>query len=259
MEIPSSDINLKIVENYTMNRDFPSLNGTSKLGIHLRFGTIGIRELARQILSINETFLNELIWRDFYYGLNYFHPFMLQGQTNGINKAYRAKFDKIKWNNDEDLFDKWKNGKLGIPICDSGMNQLRLTGFLHNRLRMICANILTKLLLIDWRKGEMFFAQNLIDYDSIQNNAGFQWTCCGIDPAQPFRIFNPSLQIKKFDKECIFIKKYIPELIDVSSDDIIMWETEYYKYPKINYPPPQINYKKSRQNAITEYKKVNIK
>ena len=254
---------LKILKNmdkfkdYSKERDYLTFD-TSFLGAHNHFGTISIREvyLAMKKDKLN-SLIEQLIWRDFYYGLSYFHPRMLEGQIGDINKAYRAKFDKIKWNNDKELFKKWCNGQLGIPICDAGMRQLNKIGFMHNRSRMITANILTKLLLIDWRWGEQYFALKLLDYDSMVNSCSWNWTCCGIDPAQPYRIFSPQLQSKKFDKECLYIKKNIPELKDVSNIDIHEWETASVKYPNINYPPPQIDYKKAREYGIKEYKKVN--
>jgi deoxyribodipyrimidine photo-lyase len=137
------------------------------------------------------------------------------------------------------------------------MRQLNKTGFMHNRLRMICANILTKLLLISWRWGEKYFATKLVDYDCIQNSAGWQWTCCGIDPQQVFRIFNPQIQNIKFDSKCIFIKKYIPELENISNEDIYNWDNTYNKYDNINYSSPSINYKNARENGINEFKKIN--
>ena len=244
-------------KNYDKCRDYLTYN-TTFLAAHNHFGTVSIREVYYTMKKYKlNGLIEQLIWRDFYYGLNYFHPHMLEGQISETNKAYKPKFDKIKWNYDEDLFNKWCNGILGIPICDAGMRQLNKTGFMHNRLRMITANVLTKLLLIDWKWGEKYFATKLIDYDSIQNSSGWQWTCCGIDPAQPYRIFSPQLQNIKFDKECKFIKKYIPELKDIPCKDIINWESEYNKYLNINYPKPQINYKKAREHGINSYKKIN--
>ena len=249
--------NIHIFKDYINKRDYLIYN-TTFLSAHNHFGTVSIREVYHYTKQ-NELhdLINQLIWRDFYYGLNYNYPHMLEGQIGKENKAYKPKFDNIKWNYDKELFEKWCIGKLGIPVCDAGMIQLNKTGYLHNRLRMICANILTKLLVIDWRLGEKYFAQKLIDYDCIQNSAGWQWTCCAIDPSQPFRIFSPELQSKKFDSECIFIKKYIPELYEVSKEDIHLWQTEYIKYKNIKYPSPQINYKKAREHGIKEYKKIN--
>jgi len=150
--IPSADINLKVVENYTINRDFPSINGTSKLGIHLRFGTIGIRELARQIIHINETFLNEIIWRDFYAQILFNFPHIEKN-------SFRPNYDLIKWRNNLEDFERWKNGNTGFPMVDAGMRELNATGFMHNRVRMLTASFLTKNLLIDWRWGERYFAE----------------------------------------------------------------------------------------------------
>ena len=245
-------------KDYTEDRNFLNYN-TTFLSAANHFGIISIREVyhAMEIYKLNGL-IEQLIWRDFYYGLNYFFPHMLNGQLkNNINKTYKPKFNKIKWDNNEELFIKWKTGTLGIPICDAGLRQLNKTGFMHNRLRMITANVLTKLLLIDWKLGEKYFAQNLIDYDCIQNNAGWNWISGGIDPQNVFRIFSPEIQNKKFDKECIFIKKYIPELIDVPPNDIINWNTKYLNYSHINYPPPGIDYKKARLKADKEFKKVN--
>jgi deoxyribodipyrimidine photo-lyase len=244
-------------KDYSKQRDY-LIYDTTFLGAHNHFGTVSIREVYFAMEKYKlKGLIEQLIWRDFYYGLNFHNLHMLQGQINGENKAYKDKFDKIKWNYDEELFDKWCKGKLGIPICDAAMIQLNTTGFQHNRCRMITANILTKLLLIDWKWGEKYFAQKLLDYDSINNSSGWQWTSCGIDPQNAFRIFSPQLQSKKFDKDCMYIKKYIPELKDVSIKDIHEWETSYVKYPNINYPPPQIDYKKAREHGIKEYKKIN--
>lgn len=205
LEIPSADINLKIVENYTMNRDFPSLKGTSKLGIHLRFGTIGIRELARQILSINETFLNELIWRDFYAQILFNFPHVEKN-------SFRPNYDLIKWRNNLDDFERWKIGNTGFPLVDAGMRELNATGFMHNRVRMLTASFLTKNLLIDWRWGERYFAEKLLDFDLASNNGGWQWAAgSGTDAAPYFRIFSPEAQMLKFDSQYHYIKKWIPE------------------------------------------------
>jgi len=248
--------NIKKYEDYGEKRDYLTYN-TTFLATHNHFGTISIREVYMKFKKNKlDVLISQLIWRDFYYGLYYYHQHMLMGQLGGENKSFKSKFDNIKWSNDEILFDKWANGLLGIPICDAGLRQLNNTGYLHNRLRMICANVLTKLLLLPWTWGEKYFARKLIDYDCIQNSAGWQWTCCGIDPQQVFRIFNPQIQNIKFDSECEFIKEHIPELKHISNIDIINWNTTYSKYTDINYPSPQIDYKKARDNAIIEYKKI---
>ena len=251
--------NINKFKDYGKERDYLNYN-TTCLGAHNHFGTVSIREVYFAMEKYKlKILIEQLIWRDFYYGLIFHNPRMLNGQLSNKqhNEAYRDKFDKIKWNYDEELFNKWCTGQLGIPICDAAMIQLNTIGFMHNRTRMITANILTKLLLIDWKWGERYFAQKLLDYDSINNASGWQWTCCGVDPAQPYRIFSPQLQSKKFDKDCMYIKKYIPELKDIPNIDIHEWETAYVKYPNINYPSPQIDYKKAREHGINSYKKVN--
>jgi deoxyribodipyrimidine photo-lyase len=256
--------NINKFKDYDKQRDYLNYN-TTFLSAYNHFGVISIREVYAVMKKYKlYGLIRQLIWRDFYYNLYYHFPHMLAGQIGNINdlsttnnKAFRPKFDKINWSYDKVLFKKWCDGTLGIPICDAGMIQLNTTGFMHNRLRMICANVLTKLLLIDWRWGEKYFAQKLLDYDSTMNNSGWQWICCGIDPKQAFRIFSPQLQSKKFDKDCIFIKHYIPELQEVPNIDVHEWETEYVKYTHINYNNPCINYKKAREHAIKEYKKIN--
>ena len=249
--------NLKNFTDYIKKRNY-LIYDTTFLSAHNHFGTVSIREVYDKMQKYKlNGLIEQLIWRDFYYGLHYYHQHMLNGQIDGQNQAYKPKFDKITWSSDETMFKKWTTGTLGIPICDAGINQLNKTGFMHNRLRMICANILTKLLLLPWTWGEKYFAQKLVDYDSIQNSSGWQWTCCGIDPSQPFRIFSPQLQSKKYDSECIFIKKYIPELLNIPNEDIHDWETKYINYKHINYPVPQIDYKKAREHGLKEFKKVN--
>jgi deoxyribodipyrimidine photo-lyase len=249
--------NIKKFSDYKLNRDYLIYN-TTFLSAHNHFGTLSIREIYNKMIKYKlNDLIDQLIWRDFYYNLYYHHPYMLNGQINNENKSFKPKYDKVKWSNDKILFNKWCSGNLGIPICDAGMRQLNKTGFMHNRLRMICANILTKLLLISWRWGEKYFATKLVDYDCIQNSAGWQWTCCGIDPQQVFRIFNPQIQNIKFDSKCIFIKKYIPELENISNEDIYNWDNTYNKYDNINYSSPSINYKNARENGINEFKKIN--
>jgi deoxyribodipyrimidine photo-lyase len=262
---------LNILKNINKFKDYDKERNnlvykTTFLAAYNHFGTVSIREVYYAIKKYNlHGLINELIWRDFYYGLHYYFPLMLDGQVNtnmnnqkgSNNKAYKSKFDHIKWNYDKNLFKKWCNGILGIPVCDCGMRQLNLTGFMHNRLRMVCANILTKLLLIPWTWGEKYFATKLIDYDCIQNSGGWQWTACGVDPQQVFRIFSPKLQSQKFDPDCIFIKEYIPELKDIDNNDIHNWETNYIKYKNIDYPEPQIDYVNARKISINELKRVN--
>jgi deoxyribodipyrimidine photo-lyase len=203
--IPPAVINFDIIKDYAKQRDFPSLNGTSKLGIHLRFGTLGIRELARQIYSLDETFLNELIWRDFYAQILANFPFV-------EHKSFKSKYDLIQWRNNPDDFEKWKLGQTGFPLVDAGMRELNATGFMHNRVRMLTASFLTKNLLIDWRWGEKYFAEKLLDFDLASNNGGWQWAAgSGTDAAPYFRIFSPEAQTLKFDPQYQYIKKWIPE------------------------------------------------
>lgn len=217
MDIPSKEVNLKVVENYTENRDFPAKIGTSRLGIHLRFGTIGIRALARKILHLNETFLNELIWRDFYAQILCNFPHVEQN-------AFRSNYDLIKWRNNTDDFERWTLGKTGFPLVDAGMRELNATGFMHNRVRMLTASFLTKNLLIDWRWGERYFAEKLLDFDLASNNGGWQWAAgSGTDAAPYFRIFSPEAQMIKFDSQYQYIKKWIPE-----------FGTDYYAKPMID-------------------------
>lgn len=205
VDIPSKEVNLKVVENYTENRDFPSKIGTTRLGIHLRFGTIGIRELARKIINMNETFLNELIWRDFYAQI-------LSNFPHVEKNAFRSNYDLIKWRNNIEDFDRWSVGKTGFPLVDAGMRELNATGFMHNRVRMLTASFLTKNLLIDWRWGEKYFADKLLDFDLASNNGGWQWAAgSGTDAAPYFRIFSPEAQMLKFDSQYQYVKKWVPE------------------------------------------------
>ncbi|MBC7885621.1 MAG: deoxyribodipyrimidine photo-lyase [Saprospiraceae bacterium] len=205
IEIPTVNINSSILITYDKTRDFPALDGTSRLGIHLRFGTISIRELTRLAISLNPIYLNELIWRDFYAMILSYFPYVQFS-------AFRPEYDHIEWRNNEKEFQLWCEGKTGYPIVDAGMRELSATGFMHNRVRMITASFLTKHLLIDWRWGEAWFAQKLLDFDLASNNGGWQWAAgCGTDASPYFRIFSPDAQTEKFDKARIYIKKWVPE------------------------------------------------
>jgi deoxyribodipyrimidine photo-lyase len=202
---PPSTIPQSIVKNYDKTRNIPSINGTSRLGIHFRFGTISIREKARAAQQLNGTFLNELIWRDFYSQILAHFPKV-------VHSPFQSKYDAIPWRNDKKEFESWKAGKTGYAIVDAGMRELAATGFMHNRVRMIAASFLTKHLLIDWRWGEAWFAEKLLDFDLASNSGGWQWAAgCGTDAAPYFRIFNPLEQTKKFDPEYKYIKKWVPE------------------------------------------------
>lgn len=205
LSIPSSKVDVEIIKHYKEQRDFPALNGTSHLSVHLRFGTVSIRALARIALKYNETWLNELIWRDFYMMILHHFPHV-------ATSAFKPQYDRICWRNNEQEFKAWCEGKTGYPIVDAGMRELNATGFMHNRVRMITASFLIKDLLIDWRWGEAYFAEKLLDFDLSANNGGWQWAASsGCDAAPYFRIFNPAEQTKKFDPKFEYIKKWVPE------------------------------------------------
>lgn len=205
MPFPSSSWKKEVISNYKEQRDYPAINGTSRLSVHLRFGTISIRELAREAGKMSEAFLNELIWRDFYHMILWHFPQVVQ-------HAFKPGYDHIRWRNNESEFRRWCEGKTGYPIVDAGMRELNETGYMHNRVRMIVASFLTKHLLIDWRWGEAYFAKKLLDFDLAANNGGWQWAAgCGCDAAPYFRIFNPYLQAKKFDPELKYIRRWVPE------------------------------------------------
>ena len=203
--IPPKSVNQKLIKNYSDKRNFPAKDGTSKLGIHFRFGTISIREKARKAMSLSDTYLSELVWRDFYSQI-------LQNFPHVEKNAFRAKYERVDWRNNEEEFKAWCRGETGYPIVDAGIRELNKTGHMHNRVRMIVASFLTKHLLIDWRWGEAYFAEKLLDFDLASNNGGWQWAAgCGTDAAPYFRIFNPTTQMEKFDKEKKYIKMWVPE------------------------------------------------
>jgi deoxyribodipyrimidine photo-lyase len=204
-DYPEKTITQTLIKEYDQKRNFPSVRGTSRLGLHFRFGTISIREKLIKALSLNETFVNELIWRDFYMQILWHFPQI-------THQSFKPQYDKIQWRNNEQEFESWKLGKTGYPIVDAGMRELNTTGFMHNRVRMIVASFLTKHLLIDWRWGEAYFAEKLLDFELASNNGGWQWASgSGVDAAPYFRVFNPTLQMEKFDKRFEYIKKWVPE------------------------------------------------
>jgi len=227
---PSREIKREIIENYHRTRDFPVLeNGTSRLGVHLRFGTISTRQLARLARELNNTFLNELIWREFFMMILYHFPEV-------VEHPFKRKYQNIQWSDNEDHFQKWCAGQTGFPLIDAGMRHLNQTGYMHNRVRMICANFLSKLLLINWQWGEKYFADKLLDFELSANNGNWQWAAgCGCDAAPYFRIFNPDTQIQKFDRELRYVKKWVPE------------------YGTPSYPEPIIDYKFARERALSVY------
>ncbi len=230
LPFPPQSVDNEVIRHYDERRDIPSLDATSRLGIHLRFGTISIRQLVKKAMSLNETFLNELIWREFY--------MQILGQfPHVINGPFKPAYGAIPWRNDQADFEKWKAGKTGFPLVDAGMRQLNATGFMHNRLRMLTASFLTKHLLINWQWGEAYFAEKLLDYELSSNNGGWQWAAgCGTDAAPYFRIFNPESQLKKFDPKAVFVKKWVPE------------------YGTPAYPAPMVNHKMARERCLEVYK-----
>jgi len=222
------------IPDYAEKRNFPAVKGTTHIGLHLRFGTVSIRELARTANTFNEkTWLNELIWREFYMMILYHFP-------KTADHAFRPEYDRIKWVNDEDQFAAWCNGETGFLLVDAGMRELNATGYMHNRVRMVAASFLSKHLLIDWRWGERYFAHKLLDYEMASNVGGWQWAAgSGTDAAPYFRIFNPELQLKKFDPELVYIKKWVPEYADFS------------KYPK-----PIIDHAFARERCLKVFKEA---
>lgn len=219
----------QVIRHYKEQRDIPSVQGTSRLSVHLRFGTISIRELADEAGALNETFLNELIWRDFYHMILWHFPRV-------VGHAFKPEYDKIRWRNNEKEFDAWCNGITGYPIVDAGMRELNQTGFMHNRVRMIVASFLTKHLLIDWRWGEAYFAKKLLDFDLAANNGGWQWAAgSGCDAAPYFRVFNPYLQTKKFDPELKYVRKWVPE------------------FEELIYPQPIVAHEVARKRCLETY------
>lgn len=204
--VPSVLPDTKIVAQYHETRDFPALKGTTKMSVHLRFGTISIRSLMRIAVALNEKYYNELIWREFYQSILWHFPHV-------VGHAFKKEYDRIKWRNNEQEFEAWCTGTTGYPIVDAGMRELNATGYMHNRVRMIVASFLTKDLLIDWRWGEAYFAEKLLDFDLASNNGGWQWAAgCGVDAAPYFRIFNPAEQTRKFDPKGVYIRTWVPEL-----------------------------------------------
>jgi deoxyribodipyrimidine photo-lyase len=229
---PERRIESGLLENYHLTRDYPSLNGTSRLGLHLRFGTISIRALVEQASRTNEVFLNELIWREFYMMILWHFPHVASG-------AFKPSYDRISWRNDDAGFRAWCDGMTGFPIVDAGIRQMNRTGFMHNRVRMITASFLTKHLLIDWRWGEAYFAAKLLDFELASNNGGWQWAAgTGCDAAPYFRVFNPALQAQKFDPDGKYIREWVPGLMD---DD---------------YPKPIVDHSEARNRAIIAYQRA---
>ena len=230
--VPPRRISLDVLDAYGAKRDFPAVPGTSRLSLHLRFGTIGIRQALRAGLEHSEKWTTELIWRDFYQMIIYHFPHSVEG-------SFRPAYDAIPWVNNEAHFAAWCAGKTGYPLIDAGMRELNATGFMHNRVRMVVASFLCKHLLTDWRWGERYFAAKLFDFDLASNVGGWQWASgSGCDAAPYFRVFNPTSQLEKFDKELRYVRKWVPE------------------YGTSAYPEPIVEHKSARQRAIDTYQSV---
>ena len=225
------EVREEIIQNYDQTRDIPeNTEGTTSLSVHLRFGTISVRELVIKALQLNEIWLNELIWREFFMQIMMHFPYVTQS-------AFKKQYDEIKWRNNENEFRLWCEGKTGYPIVDAGMRQLNETGLMHNRIRMITASFLTKDLLIDWRWGEAYFAQKLLDYDLSANNGNWQWAAgCGCDAAPYFRIFNPAEQTKRFDPELKYINRWVTNL------------------NSFEYPAPIVEHSFARNRTLNTFK-----
>lgn len=224
------DFTLEVLEKYHQDRDYPAKDQGSYLGPHLRFGTISIRQLILQIASKSSTFLNELIWREFFMQILYHFPHV-------VTENFKSKYNGIQWLNKASDFDRWCKGQTGYPLVDAGMRQLNASGYMHNRVRMITAGFLCKHLLIDWRWGEAYFASKLLDYELSSNNGNWQWSAgTGCDAAPYFRIFNPITQLKKFDPNLVYVQQWIPE-----------WGSNHY-------PNPIIDHAFARQRALATYK-----
>ncbi|MBL7998663.1 MAG: deoxyribodipyrimidine photo-lyase [Candidatus Kapabacteria bacterium] len=229
---PSKNVLKSILELYHQQRDYPAVEGTSRLSVHLRFGTVGIRSCVRVARQLNETWLNELIWRDFY-------MMILANFPHVVHHCFKPEYDAIEWRNNKDDFERWCAGITGIPIVDAGMRELNSTGYMHNRVRMIVASFLTKNLLIDWRWGEGYFAKKLLDFDLSANNGGWQWAAgSGCDAAPYFRVFNPILQTEKFDPKLEYVKRWVPE------------------FESNTYPKPIVDLKESRERCLQVYKRA---
>lgn len=227
---PKKEVREHLLEKYAKERDFPAKTGTSRIGIHLRFGTVSIREMVKKAAQHSEIWLNELIWREFY-------MMVLANFPHVVDHACKPAYDRIQWRNNEEEFDRWCQGKTGYPIVDAGMRELAATGFMHNRVRMIAASFMVKHLLIDWRWGDAYFASHLLDYELASNNGSWQWIAgSGCDAAPYFRVFNPDTQAAKFDKAKEYIKKWVPEL------------------GTPQYPKPIVDHATARDRVLATYK-----
>ena len=232
IEFEKFNLDDELIKNYNSKRDFPYLNSTSKIGPYLRFGLISVREVGKKTIEkkFDQSFLRQLIWRDFYIQIFFHFP-------DSENENFKPAYDKIMWLNEEEKFEKWCAGETGYPIVDAGMKELNATGFMHNRVRMITASFLCKHLLIHWKKGESYFAKKLLDYEMASNVGNWQWVAgTGVDAAPYFRLFNPEIQMKKFDPQKVYIKKWL------------------LKYDPENYLEPIIDHNYARERCLNAYK-----
>ncbi|MDP4665520.1 MAG: DNA photolyase family protein [Flavobacteriaceae bacterium] len=229
--VQNADLSSSLIDNYQANRNTPSKSGTSRLGPHLRFGTVSIRKMVMLGLeSKDDTFLKELVWREFFMQILFHFP-------HSSTQCFKPQYDRIEWRNNPEEFQKWCEGQTGYPLVDAGMRELNATGFMHNRVRMLVGSFLCKHLLIDWRLGEAYFASKLLDYEMSSNVGNWQWVAgCGVDAAPYFRIFNPHTQIDKFDPKHQYIKKWVPELNELT------------------YPLPMVDHKFARERCLNTYK-----
>ncbi|NND51839.1 MAG: deoxyribodipyrimidine photo-lyase, partial [Flavobacteriaceae bacterium] len=221
----------ELIKAYESKRNFPAIDGTSRLGPYLRFGLVSVRQLMKKATAeANEIFWQELIWREFFMQILWHFP-----QT--VSQSFKPKYDRIEWRNNESEFQAWCDGMTGYPLVDAAMRQLNETGFMHNRVRMLAGSFLCKHLLIDWRWGEAYFAEKLHDYEQASNVGNWQWVAgSGVDASPYFRIFNPTTQIKKFDKDHKYIKRWVPE------------------FQQASYPDEIVDHKMARERCLTVYK-----
>jgi deoxyribodipyrimidine photo-lyase len=229
-DFPAAEVPTSLMKAYADARNYPARPGTSRVGIHLRFGTVSIRQLAARALEHGETFLSELIWRDFY-------QMILSHFPQVVGHAFKPEYDRIPWRDSSVYLQRWQDGQTGYPIVDAGMRELNETGYMHNRVRMVVASFLTKHLLLDWRLGEAYFAEKLLDFELASNNGGWQWAAgTGVDAAPYFRIFNPSEQTRKFDPDLRYVRQWVPE------------------FESFGYPKPMVDHKLARERALQVYK-----
>ena len=236
IEFPPIKVEVELLKKYGARRDLPAVKGTSHLGLHLRFGTVSIRKLVAKARELDaETWLGELIWREFFMQILWHFPHVAEG-------AFRPEYDQIVWRNDESEFLAWCEGRTGYPMVDAGMRELNTTGFMHNRVRMVAGSFLVKHLLIDWRWGEAYFARRLLDFELSANNGNWQWVAgSGCDAAPYFRVFNPELQLKRFDPKHEYVRKWVPE------------------FGTDKYPAPIVDHQEARARVLRAYAVVKAK